>query len=98
MTEAEWLACTDRVAIVNFLRGKASNRKLRLFACACAVSVKCMLGGSALRVLQVAERFADGLASPSELAQARSAARHAEKASRMRMSFEVAQAARLARL
>lgn len=35
MTEAEWLACTDPMPMIEFLRGTASERKLRLFACAC---------------------------------------------------------------
>jgi hypothetical protein len=35
MTEQEWLTCTDPRPMLEFLRDKASNRKLRLFACAC---------------------------------------------------------------
>jgi hypothetical protein len=35
MTEAEWLACTDPTKMLEYLRDKASERKLRLFACAC---------------------------------------------------------------
>jgi len=35
MTEAEWLACNDPAMMLDCLRGKASGRKLRLFACAC---------------------------------------------------------------
>src|SRR5262245_6634951 len=36
MTEAEWLACTDPEQMLRFVYGRVSNRKLRLFACACS--------------------------------------------------------------
>ncbi len=35
MTEHEWLTCADPGPMLEFLRGKAIERKLRLFACAC---------------------------------------------------------------
>ena len=35
MTEAEWLAATNPRPMVEAIRAKASERKLRLFAVAC---------------------------------------------------------------
>ena len=35
MTEADWLACDHPQRMLEFVRGRVSERKLRLFACAC---------------------------------------------------------------
>jgi hypothetical protein len=72
MTEAEWLACTDPQPMLGFLRGKARERKLRLFACGCSRRIVGLLPMPL--VLDIAERFADGLTDADELAAARRAA------------------------
>ena len=78
MTEAEWQACTDPVPMLEFLlRGKASDRKLRLFGVACCRRMAGLLPDEATRsALDICERFADGLASPAELQQARQEVPH----------------------
>lgn len=75
MTEAEWMNCTDALAMLDYLRGKASNRKLRLFACALARRVWPLLGTARIRrAVELAERFADGAASKREMTAAGAAA------------------------
>jgi hypothetical protein len=71
MTEQQWQNCTDPRAMLEFLRDKVSDRKLRLFACAYCRAVRGsqhMLPGTAVTV---AERYADGLASDEDLASER---------------------------
>jgi hypothetical protein len=71
VTEADWLACDDPRPMLEFLRDKASDRKLRLFACAYCRAVRGsqhMLPGTAVAV---AERYADGLAREEDLASER---------------------------
>ena len=71
MTEAEWLACQDPTAMVEFLHGRVSDRKLRLLACANCRSVWQWITDERSRVaVAVAERVSDGLASQAELANA----------------------------
>jgi hypothetical protein len=66
MTEAEWNACTDPTPMLEFLRGTASDRKLRLFAVACCRRINGLLRWY-YSGLEVAERYADSSASEEEL-------------------------------
>lgn len=71
MTEAEWNDCTDPQRLLEFLRGKVSDRKLRLFACACVRRIHRHLGVAKSPVLiEVAEQYADGEADESEVRRA----------------------------
>jgi hypothetical protein len=66
MTETEWLACTDPDQMLRLLPETPSDRKLRLFACACCRTYWDQLAEGTELVL-AAERFADGLAALEEL-------------------------------
>jgi hypothetical protein len=54
MNEAQWLPGTSPVGMLQSLRGKISDRKLRLFACACCRRVWDLLPDDANRNLVVA--------------------------------------------
>jgi hypothetical protein len=75
MTEAEWLAANDPRPMLELLEGRASDRKLRLLACACARRLSaCVSDDGAMGVILVSERYADGLVGDAELKSARAAA------------------------
>jgi GAF domain-containing protein len=83
MDEAEWLACSDARRMLEYLRDTASERKLRLFGCACCRRIWHLLSEVDSRTaVEVAEKFADGLERKSTLATARSRARRLAVAQR----------------
>jgi hypothetical protein len=71
MIEAEWLTCTDPTPMLEFLRGKISERKVRLFSCACCRRIWHLLSELSREVVMLAERYADGLVGDEERLAAR---------------------------
>jgi hypothetical protein len=66
MIEGEWTACTDPVKMLEFLRDRAGDRKLLLFAVACLRQAERArwLKETASQKLEMAERYADGETTP----------------------------------
>jgi hypothetical protein len=80
MDEQTWLTSSDPQAMLSFLRdsGKLTDRKARLFAVGCCRSFLPLLRDSRVgEILEVAERFADGLADDRERSAARKLAQQA---------------------
>jgi hypothetical protein len=85
------LKCADPALMLEFLRSKASDRKLRLFACACARNIWRFFPGERSRhVVAVSERYADGLATKDDLKVARKRSSHCEASTSRSLAFEAA--------
>jgi hypothetical protein len=68
LTEDKWLAANDPVPMLEFVAGKASARKLRLFACACVRSYwRSMREPDAQRLLDLVECYVDGKTTVQEI-------------------------------
>jgi hypothetical protein len=86
MTEADWNGCTDPHAMLQFLQGRASDRKLRLFAAACCRLVwDDLTAHRSRRAVEAAEKHADGLATDADLLWAHSQALSAASDFRARL-------------
>jgi hypothetical protein len=68
MTEAEWLSSTDPNPMLEFLRGKVSEPKLRLFAAACCRRISHLVADERLeKAIILSEQLADEDAVRQEL-------------------------------
>jgi hypothetical protein len=77
MTEAEWLIASDSLELLSLMEssGRSSERKTRLFVAAVCRRIWDLLeDGRSRGAVEVAERFADGLACGGELEAAHAAA------------------------
>jgi hypothetical protein len=71
MTEAEWLACADPKPILELLRLRGSDRKLRLVACACCRRTEHLYPNEKCRrCLDVLESWADGAGTVEDVRMA----------------------------
>jgi hypothetical protein len=80
VTETEWDACADPEPMLRLLRRKASDRKMRLFLVACCRKILSLLqeerspaaehAERCREAVEVAERYADGLAERAALTRA----------------------------
>jgi hypothetical protein len=68
MTEVEWSICVTPRTMLQFLDGKVSERKFRLFAVACFTSVRGWGSDDRCRqAVGIAEQYAEGEASDEDL-------------------------------
>ena len=75
MTKAEWLACEDPSRMLEYAKGCISDRKLRLFACACVRQIWGLLTDErGKQAVLAGEYYADGLITKAELTVAKDAA------------------------
>jgi hypothetical protein len=60
MTGEQWASCDNPFPMLKHLEGKASDRRLRRFICACARRIWPLLGKKPRQAIELAERYADG--------------------------------------
>lgn len=71
MTEEEWLDCYNVETLLDVILDRASSRKMRLLAAAaCSAACTILVQPYSSAVVEVVERYADGLASSQELSKA----------------------------
>jgi hypothetical protein len=67
LTEAQWRSSGDPRRLLDFLRGKISNRQLNLFGVACCRRAWNLLAPPSQAAIEATERFVDGQLSEDDL-------------------------------
>ena len=81
MKDKDWVNQSDPTKMLKVVQSRASDRKFLLFACACCRRILDAISDERSRqAIEVAERYADGLATVEELRAAGHAARMASRA------------------
>src|SRR5262245_30984467 len=71
MTEAEWVQSENPNQMLYQVEDHVTNRKKRLFSCACLRHVPAIIGSKLIRrAVETCERYADKLATRDELGAA----------------------------
>jgi hypothetical protein len=70
VTEVGWLYCTEPAVMLEYLRGKASDRKLRLFTTACIRIHRGEVTSSENDPVAVMEGYVDGFGTADEVDEA----------------------------
>jgi hypothetical protein len=78
VNEADWLSSDDPDRMLQELRGRITDRQLRLFACACCRHLGSLLAQESLAAVVVIERYEDGMATWQELHDALASADEVE--------------------
>ena len=83
LTERDWRDCDRPETLLHFLADKGTDRDWRRFALSCCRRIDHLIEDARSRAaIEVATRYAEGLASPSDLDEAHRAAREAAEEAR----------------
>jgi hypothetical protein len=90
MTEPEWLSTVEPTLMLDFVKGQASDRKLRLYAvAACRAAWELFPNDQCREAINLAEQFADGTIGWRELWAAREAISDSRESIRKKKSAGV---------
>ncbi len=97
MTEEEWLACENLLAMWDYIENKTSNRKVRLFGCAvfqfkANISTRLTTpDDDCYDIVTAAEQYADGILTDQEMAIRAEAIEHHEEAFDPATAYDITQ-------